>query len=340
MTNLKFTDRQDPSLMIGELSATVTASSYLFISSGSSKPIIKDLDELLKLIPDVSKASLGLAEKVASSVPPRWDYVDPMSVFNGHRYLPYIPGSSLKGAIRSRVEMLLSSSCFRVGYQPLREPPRHGHGWRHAKIWKPEGVSVAVVRRPPPCDLNRSEDVCPVCDVFGAPGLASRVLFGSFMPVDFQLDDLDLDHNERVKAVKQGSVFRGSIHFSLKLQELGLLFIGMRLHEDRPILLGKSKYRLRLRLPSREQVVFGRAKIGLDAIKLARIPQGSMDERARRLFEVYYDNGIRYLIDRAKHGEKLDEFVESAVSKAKEFYGRQLVVNYDEVSRLEELSKA
>ena len=170
---------------------------------------------------------------------------------------PCMPGSTLKGLMRARLELLTIAhdgeveSCFRQASRWLPKPP---HGVRHAKIW---GNSV-LEDRGPGCDATRSYMVCKVCDIFGAPGLASRVYPGNFC--GGSLVRLELDHGERIVALEPGGVLDGEISFShLKPWELGAVLVAMGADREGDfvkILVGKNKYRAR-RLVSGDRIRFG-----------------------------------------------------------------------------------
>lgn len=167
--------------------------------------------------------------------------------------VPCIPGSSLKGTCRARIELLTraADNTVPVGFRqatppPASRPAKGTHGWRHFRIWEP----ATWEDRGPDCDATKGGSVCAACDIFGAPGLSSRVFFGNLAAErGAQVYELELDYGERVEAVGPGAVFRGEASFSwLRPFELGLVLIGLGAKEDgsfAKILLGKSKYRER-----------------------------------------------------------------------------------------------
>ena len=167
---------------------------------------------------------------------------------------PVIPGTSLKGAVRSRLELLFKEangnvpSCFRLAGPSRSEPaPKGTHGWRHQRIWP-----SSLENRESSCNVIGAEywedmKVCIVCDMFGAPGLRSRVNFGNLEPVDgvkvVEAQVLVEDGRIPFEFIDKNSAFKGIISLEgLSLEELGLLSIAMRLLEDRPILIGRFKY--------------------------------------------------------------------------------------------------
>ena len=207
---------------------------------------------------------------------------------------PCIPGSSLKGTVRSRLELSFTAvnrwvrSCFhRAG-----KPPAPGQPGRvHFELWKPATEESRVIgfrgRKPVRdrvCDATKVFDrvrVCVVCDLLGAPGLASRVLFGNLEHRKGRLIKLELDGHEKLWAFEPGSTFEGDVAFvGLREEELGLLLVGLGATEDgnfNPILMGKSKYRPRKVIRSDppgwegETVRFGAVKLGVKKMVFTHI---------------------------------------------------------------------
>lgn len=173
--------------------------------------------------------------------------------FSSLRGKPVIPASSIKGNVRSRLELSFRAkggevrSCFIRAGPPLPRSPRRGaQGWRHYSVWG----RVLEEDRGGPCDLTKAPEVCLLCDLFGTAGLSSLVVFSDLVGEHVDLADLSLEYGVRLKTAKPGSVFTGSVAFSnLKPEELGLILLGMGVrdsHVGRPVLLGRMKYRGRL----------------------------------------------------------------------------------------------
>jgi len=154
-----------------------------------------------------------------------------------------IPGSLIKGFARSRLELLAKAdnrnnvmSCFILytwsGHTAL--PGEKGH--IHQQIFP----SAKEFR--PSCKRSR---VCIICDIFGAPGLASRVNF-----TDLYLSSGDIVISKvcgkKCEVALSNTVFEGWLLFEYLLpEELGLvlLALGIRsLSESREVLLGRYRY--------------------------------------------------------------------------------------------------
>jgi len=254
-------------LLSGSIKLLAEAKSYIHIWSGRPSmrlglPSVRGGRE--ELVRAIEQKARELARGAVSEPAGLLSYGDRLA----------IPGSSLKGAVRSRLELLFTprpdgaiASCFAV-QKPLAAPPSKGqHGWRHYLLWAPATEEA----RPMAC--GRGEQACVICDIFGAPGLASRIFFGNLWLSGSReewTEELPLDYGERVMAFKPGAKFVGSLDFlGLRPEELGLLVVGMRLHEDRPILIGKNKYRIRKRADTGREIVFGRLSLEADAISFA-----------------------------------------------------------------------
>lgn len=151
----------------------------------------------------------------------------------------YIPASSIKGALRSRLEykfkpkmvgdQLIAMACYAVQgpYRP---------GMPHLRFWGDD----AGYQREGPCNVAVEDEVCIVCDLFGAPSLSSRLTFSDLRMVSGELRD--------IKDLKM-KVYEPRCEFSLNVSalnvnwvDLGLLFTSMELKSGSPILIGAKKY--------------------------------------------------------------------------------------------------
>lgn len=167
--------------------------------------------------------------------------------------VPAIPGSTLKGGVRTLVEAVTNSCLIAVPGKLRRKLPRS------------QGRS---------CGGNQ---LCPACALFGAMGQLARVSFSDALFVSgdseiFRLPSLYrtraedsyqyVDANDRLKgrkfylhgipqrhreggyaeAIKAGSVLRGNIDFTnLTPAELGLLCFGLGLDNSFQLALGGGK---------------------------------------------------------------------------------------------------
>jgi len=133
---------------------------------------------------------------------------------NGHEY-PYIPGSSLKGAIRSHCVKLMRSAGLRVcdglpGATCLR-------GNEFDELER-AGLSHEDIIR---AIASRSIDagICLGCLIFGAPGLASHTRFYDAYPENYRLGYRTMVAIER----RTGAARRGAL-FSVEYVEPGSRF--------------------------------------------------------------------------------------------------------------------
>jgi hypothetical protein len=240
--------------LAGSLSVSITAESYLHVGSTRTQLTINEEDVKRTLLKyrGVSKSAIEaikFEEHTTFSL-----------TSNG---TPTIPGSSVKGNIRSRLELGFRAkngivrSCF-IRASPVKEISQGAHGWRHSRIWG----DVVFENRGFPCDLTKNEEVCLICDLFGTTGLKSLIDFSDFIGKDISLVPLDLEYDMRILAAPPNSKFLGEITFyNLKPEELGLLFVGMSL--GKTTLLGRLKYRR-----SVSGYTFGRVRYVVEILKL------------------------------------------------------------------------
>jgi len=229
--------------------------SWLHIGTGSLKlKFSRDIVDRIAKLRESGKLTLEALEKIAEETPSAVSFDYYGCVRYGDKVV--IPGSSLKGVCRSRVELLqkadargIVGSCFIRATGPLVRSPQKGyHGWRHYAIWD----NVLGEDRGRPCSATRWEYyedilVCSTCDVLGTSGLASKVFFGNLYSENAIVEYLVLDHNEKVEAVRPNACFEGEIAFvSCSLAEVGLVAIGLNLYDEgKPVLIGKNKYKKR-----------------------------------------------------------------------------------------------
>jgi len=248
------------------------------------------------------------------------------ALFSSTRAGVVVPGSSVKGNVRSRLELSFVPkgdavrACFVRSSPPIQEPKPGQQGWRHYRIWRGslEGhrPTCTCVEGPEECE------VCLLCDIFGTAGIKGLVSFSDFVGVGVSTVKLDLPSNVRVEAALPGSRFSGEVYFfNLKPEELGLILFGMGLSDSRvgrPVLLGKLKYRRDF------PHVFGVVRYVLEGLELAPFSKG---------LEV----GSSFLAPgSAVSGEKLDSLVKDLVGAARQVYAGELV-EVDEVGVVESL---
>jgi len=177
-----------------------------------------------------------------------------------------ITGASFKGAIRTRIEYKFkpykignsyqSYSCFSVTGKSTTPSPNHMIFWSQ---------EVLLNRLSCKYDEKKSPYVCIVCNMFGAPGLSSRYFFSDLI---LEKGDVELlkDMNG-IEAVKPNSIFSGEIvGINTNFVELGILFAGLELYSDIPVLIGAFKYQYIPKLKKslfRNKFEFGTVKFEL-----------------------------------------------------------------------------
>lgn len=245
---------------------------YLHIGSGKS----------LSTIPKSLVSAVAGAETLENLIKSlSADYVSAPECMETLRYGDRlcVPGSSIKGVIRSRLELLssdgkLSESCFRVDRsRALREPlPKGTPGWRHTHIWWDAPSEI----RGPPCNPTAmgGYSLCTICDIFGAPGVSSRVFFGNACTASHVVTEVKaLDHGECLELIPPNTVLEGEFGFvNLRRDELGLVLLGMGARLDgsfTEILMGRSKYRTRT-LSNGKHVELGRVRFSVNRVTFYR----------------------------------------------------------------------
>ncbi|MEM4677390.1 MAG: RAMP superfamily CRISPR-associated protein [Candidatus Korarchaeota archaeon] len=300
--------------LCGVIYATLTADSYVHV--GSSKiPLTVNENLLAKLIKSGERDIRKLLQAV------EFEEMIPFNVSGGR---PVIPGSSIKGNIRSRLELSFRPkdgyvrSCF-IRASPVKKSRKGRSSWRHSKIWG----SVLFEERGRPCDLTKMGKVCLICDLFGTTGLKSLIDFSDFVgesDARDMLESLSLEYGMRLLAAKPGSKFSGRILFhNLSPSELGLLFIGMKVGKS--VLLGRLKYR---------HVVsgrtFGKVKYDVRAIEFLK---------ESRDFEV---GGLRIKGGDRVEGAELIKLIEGLKSLTNVEF-KDEIIDVDEVAIVERISR-
>jgi hypothetical protein len=225
--------------IILEFRAVVPSDSYVFVG-GMTRGLESWLSQLKRKI-DERINSLGPIDEEAI----RKTFGDllgsprPSGVTQFLRYgqTYAVPGSSLKGAIRSRVEYkfkpfqvsagYMSYSCYVVQDWHARLAPNHTRFWSE---------DVTYLRRScvPP-------QVCAVCDLFGCSSLSSRVFFSDAIMTNGKVEFVK---EVRREGATPNSEFKVNVSLlNADFVDLGLLFSGMEIFTSTPILIGALKYR-------------------------------------------------------------------------------------------------
>ncbi|MFN3690525.1 MAG: CRISPR-associated RAMP protein Csx7 [Fimbriimonadales bacterium] len=162
---------------------------------------------------------------------------------------PFIPGSSLRGAVRSYVERIVRTF-----------EPTAGNGKGASNPVDPSGWAITAETRRELADRNDYEELvyqrsCRVERVFGSPWLASRVRFTDLpMLTDAEpelRDAVAIDREkESVKNKYDFEALPAGVRFQLEIiaenlddEELGLLLLGVQALERGEILIGGFKGR-------------------------------------------------------------------------------------------------
>jgi len=130
--------------------------------------------------------------------------------------VPVIPGSSIKGALRSITESIFSESDIDVCIPEASIP-------KTVKRRRRQEDYARDLGRLPPCDHSRGT-VCPVCDIFGAASLSGRAMFldarpeSDIVPIKRTHVAIRRDTNAQsdgslmeLEAIDEGAIFMGTI---------------------------------------------------------------------------------------------------------------------------------
>ena len=302
--------------------------SYLHIGTGALRLIIDEEElrrraSLAKNRADLERLVREFSEKIQVDYE---QFVLLKDLKVGERVV--VPGSSVKGNVRSRIELsfvpkddAVRCCLIRATDDPVQPPPPGQHGWRHFSIWE----KSLRFPRDKACNYTGKKakrGVCLLCDLFGTAGLAGLIEFGDLEGRGVNLVPLDLTNDEKLLAAPPRSTFYGTVTFrNLKAEELGLLLYGTGMRDSRlgrPVLLGKMKYR---RYPPH---VFGVVRYELLALELAPFSH-PLDA-----------GGLRVEPGSKLEGPELDDVVRDLVGRVHSEFKDELL-DVDEVGKLERL---
>ena len=224
----------------------VVESEYLHVSQRKDVRLIKSISNVGEL---VEKALKG-----------EWPNVE--GYFSREAFLlnrqgdkVVIPGSTIKGLVRSRLELSIPGSCYIVS------KPSTSSSEVYKRIFHP------ARKESDKFDPEKYPEVCPVCNLLGNSGLASRVSFSDFVMTSGEVKYVTVFGAE-YEVVTKGSRFSGKVVYkSIKSEdELGMLLYGFGFRQDgssKTLLLGRFKF---------SDKRFGRVRffvknLNLDAVK-------------------------------------------------------------------------
>ncbi|MEX2702802.1 MAG: hypothetical protein B6U95_03925 [Thermofilum sp. ex4484_82] len=285
----------------------VDESSYLFTGSlvgklPSYSEILKKVDEKMDLFASNIDAFINEINRIFSMYQGRMNTTQ-YSV----RDTPAIPGSAIKGSVRSNLEYRFKP--FQVGpnyysYSCYISQGRYVNkkfAAKHLAFW---GEEVSFERKA--CEANQ---VCILCDMFGNPRLASRTYFSDAVLVEGDLISIP---ELNVKAVASGSRFKFTVTaLNYNYSELGLLLFGFNILGNseaiEPLIMGKFKYRYNPRVGGQiKGKYFGLMKFKLiDAVSCnfqEVIKEDVSKLVAKAKLEMEKEDFARYLDRRAKIG--------------------------------------
>jgi RAMP superfamily. len=237
------TPRDSYTGLSGVLKLKLKAISYIHVGSGAEALTIPSVGEVESMLRrGFDRAIEELNRKIGS------DFQENIKVSKK----PCIPGSTVKGRTRSRIELSIPPrgdgkqwSCFNKATFPQSRGKLTA--WRHRKLWDEKTVTQD---RGPSCDLTLGNTVCLTCDMFGAAGLQGLVYFNDFVGEPAMLEKISGEFDMKLEAIRPGSELVGNIYFrNLSEARLGLLLYGLGIcgtPSGSRILIGRLKYRRKL----------------------------------------------------------------------------------------------
>ncbi|TRM77711.1 hypothetical protein DJ532_03670 [Sulfolobus sp. A20-N-F8] len=226
----------------GEIELRLTVKSdYLHV--GSRLPtyrLMKKIDNINALLEQALKGSIP---DLSAYFSPKLHLMTRYS--NG---LVIIPGSTIKGLVRTRLELAIPGSCYIVS----REASNTSQTYK--KIFRPKDKESEKF------DVVKFPKVCPVCDLLGNSGLASRVTFSDFIGENVNSQNVNVRGDE-YECVTKNSVFKGRAIFKgLKSVEIGMLLYGFGFRVNNNSLISKTMLLGRFKFSDRR---FGRVQFSL-----------------------------------------------------------------------------
>jgi len=216
-------------------------SEYLHVGSGIVDVVLtSDVGDLTDMVERILKG-----ESLTSFASLNSMFSRPAHLLSRVGYRVVIPGSTIKGMVRTRLELSIPNACYIVDMQS------RDYSQRYREIFKPDQRKRA----------DRFPQVCPVCDLLGNAGLASRVEFSDFTLGGDWIDFVSIG-SESYEVVKKGGKFSGRVTFKVKSpEELGMILwgFGIRSGGNKVVLLGRFKFQDRR---------FGRVKFTVKSLRV------------------------------------------------------------------------
>nr|8BMW_J Chain J, CRISPR-associated Cas7 paralog (Type III-D) [Saccharolobus solfataricus] len=206
-------------------------SDYLHVGSGKyDVEVMRSVSDVKRLVEDYLS---GGNKRIPNNVDQYFSMVAFLMVRNKDNVV--IPGSTIKGMVRSRLELSVPGSCYIVT----------GHSTSSSAVYK-RIFNPDPNRGSDRFDVNKFPQVCPVCDLLGNMGLASRVSLSDFVMTSGKVDYVNVKGRD-YEVVTKGSIFAGKVLYkSLKPVEIGMLLYGFGFVKDcngsKVMLLGRFKF--------------------------------------------------------------------------------------------------
>ena len=216
----------------------VVVSDHLFVGKSVADYVGFARDRAGEVLRKYGDQALRM-EKALNEVAAAFSTADTLPAVNGEEFV--VPGSSVKGAVRSMLELAFKPVNGRVGACMAVTAGKGLPSYRHTELLARLGT---VVR--PPCE---GVEACVLCDVFGNRSLSSRAFFTDFKPEQKPPKLVDcVVGGGRYSVYARGQSFIGEVVIYVRdvrdPVEAGLVLIGMGILPDGsvPIPIGALKY--------------------------------------------------------------------------------------------------
>ncbi|MHA1766095.1 MAG: RAMP superfamily CRISPR-associated protein [Promethearchaeota archaeon] len=242
-----------------QVSLTLLNNNYLFIGS--------NWDEIEE-IPEEYFSMEKSFEECINHISKQINSVSSTILIGGK---PIIPGSTLKGAIRFRVEHSFkpdkNNEIFSCFIKQSRPAPKS----MIKNFLKAFGYGNNIPPTRPNEDINLiKENCCQTCDLFGNSSLEGRIFFSDAEPINASMKIIILQvraGRDEKRVIAPGSTFNFTVGIkNVDDIDLALLYLGMNLHNDGTILLGMNKFATRREING-NIIHFGKVKLNINEIK-------------------------------------------------------------------------
>lgn len=265
--------KQTSSRISGKFELVLTTESYFHIGAGGSiQRFPRNFISKVQQVSSVCEEFDTLISYVPASARELAEFYKINELFA-------IPGSTLKGAARSNIELGLRVSRDEVPACYIVADSRFDQNKtiRHKQYYNYTPASKILFRKncrilklKPKHDIGR-ETTCVTCQMFGKMGLRALLSFSpAFLPNDSIEQSIVIkhEHGASIELITPGQSFLSKIAFTnLSHAELGLLiYLGLKYQDKKGFRLGYRKYSNLVEKQSEKKYEMGRIKVEIPSI--------------------------------------------------------------------------